>query len=121
MVQVDDRHIQLQLLPLTARQWDDERPRTIAEQFEAFHQDNPHVYLALVRLAMDLVRRGVRQYSINGLFEILRWQYALQTRGEPYRLNNNYRALYARLLMREVPALDGFFETRARRSEGIAT
>ncbi len=34
-----------------------------------------------------------------------------------FRLNNDYRALYARQLMDNEPELDGFFETRTLRSE----
>lgn len=93
------------------------KPETLREQFAAFHAANPGVYEALRRLALDMQRKGVRQYGTKGLFEILRWQYALQTQGEPYKLNNNYTAHYARLLMEKEPALRSFFETRHRRSQ----
>lgn len=93
------------------------KPRTIAAQFEAFHAANPGVYQALRRLALDMRRRGVRSYGMKGLFEILRWQYALQTQGEPYKLNNNYTSHYARLLMKNEPALAHFFETRQQRKQ----
>ena len=85
---------------------------TIAEQFAAFHKANPQVYLSLRRLALGLRGRGVQSYGIAGLFEQLRWTYTLQTGGDAYKLNNNYRSHYARLLMEENPALVGFFETR---------
>jgi len=32
-----------------------------------------------------------------------------------YSLNNSYRAFYARLIMRNAPDLDGFFEVRAQK------
>lgn len=85
---------------------------TIADQFAAFHAANPGVYVALRRLALGLKGRGFRRYGIGGLFEQLRWTYALQTGGDVYKLNNNYRSHYARLLMDENPTLAGFFETR---------
>lgn len=88
---------------------------TIQERFEAFHTANPHVYAALRGLALQMLGNGVRQYGIKGLFEILRWQFALQTKGEPFKLCNNYTSRYARLLVKLNPELDGFFEFRCLR------
>lgn len=84
---------------------------TITERAAAFHAANPHVYDALKTLSLVMRRRGRNRWSINGAFEVLRWQHALQTNGDEFKLNNNYRAFYARLLMDE-PELAGFFEVR---------
>lgn len=96
---------------LTPTRQPDELPATLEERFQAFHELNPHVYRHLRRLALDLARRD-RRMGIGGLFEVLRWQYAIVTTGDPFRLNNNYRAFYARLLMDSEPELEGFFDTR---------
>lgn len=88
--------------------------QSLEEQFDAFHGANPHVYSALRSLARELKRRGAKKAGIGQLFEVLRWQYALQTQGSEYRLNNNYRSFYARLLNQE-PELRGMFETRTLR------
>lgn len=88
---------------------------TIQERFEAFHKLNPQVYAALRSLALQMVGNGVRQYGIKGLFEILRWDFAMQTKGEPFRLSNDFSSRYARLLMKQNPQLNGFFELRVLR------
>lgn len=93
------------------------REATIQERFESFHRANPHVYAALRSLALQMLNNGVRQYGIKGLFEILRWQFALQTKGEPFKLCNDYTSRYARLLVKNNPELEGFFELRGLRSE----
>jgi hypothetical protein len=90
---------------------------TIQERFESFHNANPHVYVALRNLALQMLGNGVREYGIKGLFEILRWQFALQTKGEPFRLSNDFTSRYARLLVKNNPELDGFFVMRELRSE----
>lgn len=82
------------------------------QKFEAFHRRNPHVYKAIVQIALDLKARGFGRCSIWLIFNRLRWLYAIQTSGDEYRLNNNFTAYYARLVMATVPDLDGFFETR---------
>jgi len=90
---------------------------TLAEQFAAFHAQNAHVYRALVRMARDLHRKGVQRWGIANLVEKLRFDYAVMTDGDEFRLNNNYRAFYARLIMDQEPDLAGFFEVRTQRWE----
>ena len=91
-------------------------PPTIEMQARAFHAENPHVAIALMELAEALRKRGHNQYGIAGLFEVLRYRHSLETRGDEFKLNNNFRAFYARLLMRQYPWLDGFFETRIQKT-----
>lgn len=86
--------------------------RTIQEQFQAFHEANPWVLEALVRLARDYQRRGARRVGIGHLFEILRWQFSVATQGDEFKLNNNYRSRYARLIAAVHPQLADLFETR---------
>ena len=85
------------------------------QQFEPSTQANPHVYSALRHLALDAARHG-RRLGIAMLFEVLRWQYAMTTTDEAseFKLNNNYRAFYARLLMEREPDLQDYFETRTQ-------
>ena len=91
---------------------------TIKEQFYAFHASNHEVADELALLAFDLQRRGHERGSISQLFEVLRWQRAMNTDdpSSEFKLNNNYRSHYARMLTRCYPRLDGFFELRQMRS-----
>lgn len=85
---------------------------TAAEKFEAFNRDNPHVYQILVRLAREWVNRtGRRRVGIAILWERMRWELAVQTNEAP-KLNNDYRAHFARMIMRQEPDLEGLFELR---------
>ena len=98
------------------------RPAPVAlaaldDRFEAFHRENPQVFTALRALALRMVDAGVRQYGIAGLFEVLRYEHLIQTQGDGFKLNNSFRAFYARLLMEREPRLRGFFETRQQRYE----
>lgn len=81
-------------------------------RFALFHAANPHVYDHLVRLARQGKRSGAARLGIGQLFEVLRWRYMLATRGDEFKLNNDYRAPYARLIMEREPDLDGVFELR---------
>ena len=87
--------------------------QTIADRFEQFHRDNPRVYAVLVRLAREWVRTtGRRKVGISALFERTRWEIAIETKSPDFKLNNNFRAFYARLLMAEHEDLDDIFDLR---------
>ena len=83
----------------------------------AFHAENPDVYRELRRLALDLYGMGRIRYGMKGLFEVVRWHRAMATTDEDFKLNNNYTAFYARLLMADEPRLGKFFELREQISE----
>jgi hypothetical protein len=85
---------------------------TIQERFEAFHTQNPQVYQALRQISLQMRGRGVQHFGMKALFELLRFDFAMQTRGEDYKLCNSYTSRYARLLMEQEPELQGFFSTR---------
>jgi len=81
-----------------------------------FHEQNPHVYEQLLSLCMELRKKGYPQYSVRGLFEVLRFKFSVQTSSEDeFKLNNNMTPWYARKIMEENRSLDGFFVTRIRR------
>ena len=88
---------------------------TIEERFELFHRHNPQVASALKKMAFGLREKGVKRFGMKALFEVLRYQSALTTSGDPYKLNNNFTAFYDRLLMERHPELDGFFLLREGR------
>ena len=88
---------------------------TLLERFQAFHAANPEVYMAIVEIARDLQNMGFERTGIGLIFERLRWLHALQTKGDEYKLNNNHRAFYARLIMGQEPDLDGFFHVREQK------
>lgn len=78
-----------------------------------FHTRNPHVMARIIAVCLRVRDHGRRHWSINAAFEVVRYNAAVQTDGRVYKLNNNHRAHYARWIMRDVPALAGFFSTRA--------
>lgn len=85
---------------------------SISERFRRFHSANPEVYRNLVNLARQLKRSGRDSYGIVGLYEVLRYDASLKTDGKPFKLSNDYRSRYARLIMAQEPDLEGFFKTR---------
>jgi hypothetical protein len=86
--------------------------------FDRFHGDNPRVYEVLVRLAREWVGRfGSHKLGIATLYERARWEISLATNDADFKLNNNFRAYYARLIMAQEPDLAGLFDLRASKAD----
>ena len=93
----------------------------LTERFTAFHHRNPGVYTAIVRLARQRKDAGWDTGSIAQIFEVLRWESDLLiVSSDGLKLNNDFRAPYARLVMANEPDLADFFHTRAQRSDWTA-
>ena len=87
-------------------------PSTIDAAFWKFHRENPLVYNKLVELARQARASHKRKIGIGMLFEVLRWNHMIQTRGDHFKLNNNFRSRYVRLISEKHPELADLFETR---------
>lgn len=100
------------------------RKEEIDEQAAAFSKQHPHVSVLFVKFTKEIISRGFKNYSVNAIFERIRWETdkADVDGKSSFKLNNNYRAWYARKFMERYPEYDGFFRTRKRVSdEWIAT
>ncbi len=93
-----------------------DRWATISQRFAWFDQNNPHVFTELVRLCRRVQAQGYDHWSIKAAYEVLRYNRMIRTRGDAFKLNDHYTAMYARKIMAECPDLDGFFETRKRKA-----
>lgn len=93
-------------------------PDTITERFNRFHEDNPQVANDLERMAREWFAAGNRRVSVQMLWEVLRWVKGAQgvKTEEPYRLNDNFRGRYARLLIARNPEWADRINTRELRT-----
>lgn len=103
----------LDLSPLTEPDYTPDL--SIAERFAMFHAQNPHVADALEALAAQWLSRHKR-VGIKALYEIARWESGISTTGDVWRLNNDWTAYYARLLLDRHPEWTGAIHVRELRS-----
>jgi hypothetical protein len=87
---------------------------SIPARFARFNAGNPQVYDSLVSLARQFrSRQPDAKLGIAMLYEVLRWNYYMATDSEePYKLSNDFRACYARLIMEQEEDLAGIFQTK---------
>lgn len=104
--------------PLEQLELDFDHELTRTERFEKFHAENPRVYEVLVALAREWVTRtGRDRLGIATLYERARWDIAVATNDPEFKLNNNWKTYYARLIMLQEPDLAGLFARRSSEAD----
>jgi len=81
-------------------------------KFLQFHKDNPAVYVLLKKYTFIAINEGLKHYGIAAVFERMRWHVAFETTDYDFKLNNDYKAFYARKFHSDFPEHKGFFATR---------
>ncbi len=81
-----------------------------------FDQNNPHVYSLFTRFAREVLGKGRGKFGIAAIWERMRWEMAFSTVDDkPFKISNNHKAYYARKIMSEFKAFEGFFNIKAAR------
>jgi len=86
-----------------------------------FHAKKPEVYTLLVALARNIRRRWPnRKVGIELLINRVRWDFSFDysNSGEDFKINQNFAAYYARLIIKQEPDLQDMFELRQLGTEG---
>lgn len=108
-VKIADTPVPLVPADTVSRKFD---TRTIQQRFEEFHRDNPHVYAKLVEYARKAQGRAYKRIGIGFLCEIIRWQGGPTIHKDGFKLSNDFRSRYSRLIEENEPDLKGFFTKR---------
>ena len=90
---------------------------SIQERFARFHKENPHVYEEIIKIGRQMKARGFKHYSIRTILHIIRWHKHMQTNDPHFKISNNHSSRYVRLLVKEHPEFDGFFQMNKLRAE----
>jgi len=92
------------------------KDKSLAEQFADYDTLNPHVYAMFKRFALEALAAGKTVLSASLICERIRWEVDIVTRGDQFKINNNYRAFYSRKFMQEFPWFGETFRTRVQHS-----
>lgn len=90
------------------------------QRFEQYHRDNPHVYDALLRFTRQIKAAGRSEYAIAAVFERVRWHFYIETNtDEGFKLPNNFKPYFSRLIMHNEKDLAGIFVLRRMKVEYV--
>lgn len=88
----------------------------ITGKFRIFHEKNPHIFDLFQKYASEAFFSGRKHFGVRMITERVRWHVAVETKGNMFKLNNNYNSCYARLLMIQQPAYRKMFSRRSSTS-----
>jgi myosin-crossreactive antigen len=97
-----------------------EKPLTELEAaFWVFHIENPRIYELFDKYTRYAVRKGRTKFGVSVIIEQIRWYTTIVTESaDGFKINNDHRAYYARLWMRNNPGHAGLFRTR--KTKGVS-
>ena len=84
---------------------------TQKERWWEWHRKNPHVYQMFERFAFEAIRKGHELLSAWLIVNRIRWESTVVTKGEDFKVSNDFIAYYARLFHALNPEHAGFFKT----------
>ena len=97
------------------------RADQIEERFKLFHEANPQVWELFKKFTFEAIAAGLAHYSSDAVAQRIRWHTTVETKpvaeGDSTKINDHYRAYYARMFHREFPQHDGFFRNRVQPSQ----
>lgn len=93
------------------------RNEEMRDQVKAFNKKHPEVWTLFRDFTFNRIACGFKHYSANAIFERVRWETDVSADAKAFKLNNNYRAFYARAFMKMYPEHEGFFRTRHQTSK----
>jgi hypothetical protein len=82
----------------------------------AFHRAHPEVWSLFVGFAFEKIRLGYTHYGVGAVMERVRWETSSGGSSPEFKVNNNFRAFYARRFAKAFPQHRDFFRTRVQKS-----
>lgn len=78
--------------------------------FQQYHRTNPAIFAAFKKFAFE-ARGRKKRFGAKAVMERVRWELEINTTGS-FKVNNDFTALYARLLIYQHPEFKNFFSLR---------
>ena len=88
-------------------------------RFKKYHTENPHVYKLFMQYVNQLRSAGRDRYSAWAIINRIRWDYDISTTVDPFKISNDFIALYSRLAYYHNPDLKDFFVMRLMKGERL--
>ena len=87
-------------------------PMTVKQKWWAWHKENPHVYALFKRFTLQAISAGHKNLSAWLIINRIRWETSIETKGEDFKISNDYIAFYARLWRAKYPEHKDLFSIK---------
>lgn len=85
---------------------------TLNERFKIWHNKNPIVFQLFEKFTLQAIGYGKTKSSAWLIVNRIRWETSIVTRGDDFKISNDFIAMYSRMFMEKHPEHAGFFTTK---------
>jgi hypothetical protein len=89
------------------------------KRFLKFHRANPNVYDLFCKITFQAMQKGLQNFGVGAVFEIMRWETGVVKETSSQTLCNTYRAYYARLFELHHPTYTGYFRSKSSSADEL--
>jgi hypothetical protein len=89
----------------------------IKQKWWDWHKKNPHIWLEFQEQTHELIKSGVKKSSAWLVINKMRWDHAIKTSGDDFKISNDFIAYYARMFRAKNPDHQEFFTIKPLKSE----
>lgn len=87
-------------------------PEKFRPDFADWLKANPVIWMEFDKHATELRQAGRRNFSARTIIEVIRWNSAIRSKGDIFKINNNWAPDLARLFLMLHPEANGLFSLR---------
>lgn len=89
------------------------------EGFDTYHRNNPQVWILFKKFTLQVIGAGYKHYGAAAIFQRIRWHINVETKADPFKVNNNFVPYYSRMFMVAYPEYNGFFRRRESHADAL--
>jgi len=82
-----------------------------------WHKKNPKVWELFQRFTFEAINSGRKNYSHWAIIQRIRWETDIVTKGDSFKISNDWIGYYARYFHHTYPEHKGFFKTKPLKHE----
>ncbi|MAE54593.1 MAG: hypothetical protein CMK23_01220 [Porticoccaceae bacterium] len=86
-------------------------------KWKAFHFENMHIWEEFEKQTFELIKSGVTKSSPWLVINKMRWDHAIKTSGDDFKISNDFIAYYSRLFLARHPKHINFFTIKPLKGE----
>lgn len=89
-----------------------EKFKSKKQKWQAWHDQNPHIWSYFAMFTAEAVTAGRSKVSHWLIVNRIRWETSVVTKGNDFKISNDFIAFYARLWNEKYPQYDYIFTTK---------
>ena len=91
---------------------DNNRYEKLKLKWWSWSKKNPKVGELFDKFTLEAINKGHKNLSAWLIINRVRWETSVVTYGDPFKISNDYIAMYARYFMHRYPQYEGIFKTK---------